>query len=125
MSDQTSKTYDNPLWETVAMAGSFVMLWAWMLARMAAAQKAAQSRVADPSSVYYLSPLWTVVQIAAIAILLVIFVRRLKRARQAMQEMNSSSGRPMFGPGPPTTRSPLPDSHNGGSQFKNGRNKKR
>jgi hypothetical protein len=100
MSDENPKQLDNPLWETVAMAGSFVMLWAWMLARMAATQRAAQSRVADPSTAYFLSPLWTVVQIAAVAILLVILVRRVKRARKAMQELTIGFGPPTFGGGP-------------------------
>ncbi|HEX8550426.1 MAG TPA: hypothetical protein VF681_02605 [Abditibacteriaceae bacterium] len=83
----------NPLWETLAMIGAFALLWVWFLVRQSAIQKAAQQGIA--ASQVHTSPLWTLAQIAAAAILFIVFLRRLQRARAAMRE----AATPRFPPG--------------------------
>src|SRR4051812_17836675 len=74
----------NPWWETAAMIISFGLLWAYLLARQAAMQAAAKSGAASPR--VELSPLWTIAQFAAIAILVAVLIRRMRRASNAMRE---------------------------------------
>ena len=62
----------NPLWETIVLVGSFVLLWAWFIASQSA--RAAQ----EP-----LSPIWQVVLGIALLVLVVITGRRLSRVKRA------------------------------------------
>ena len=66
-----------PRWETWTMALSFVALWAWFLAYQNAA-RAGES----------LSYLWQIPLFVSLALLLWIFVRRLKRALAAIKSVN-------------------------------------
>ena len=59
------------------MIASFALLWAWILARNAAKMQ----RVP-------LWPGWTIVQIAALLILVLIFARRMMRVRVAMRALD-------------------------------------
>jgi hypothetical protein len=76
----------GPWWETAAMIGAFALLWAFLLARNASLQVAAQSGAAAPRP--QLSPLWTIAQYAAIAVLVLVLVRRVKRTRDAMRQVS-------------------------------------
>lgn len=78
-----SKERATPWWETAAMVVSFGLLWAYLIARQVALKAAAQSGAAHPQ--IHLSPLWTVAQVAAIAVLLFVLVRRMQRAATAMR----------------------------------------
>ncbi len=65
-----------PIWETAVMAGSFVLLWAWFLARQAALRA--------PTTTMW--PGWTALQILAIVALVIVMVRRMARVRRALRE---------------------------------------
>lgn len=93
--DQPREPNSMPWWETAAMIASFALLWAYMLARQSALMTAARSGAVSPRP--EMSPLWAVAQAVAIATLLLILVRRMKRARDAMREANQI--RPGFPPG--------------------------
>ncbi len=67
---------EHPLWETIVMALSFVLLWAWFLARQAALRA--------PSTTMW--PGWTALQIAAVVVLVIVMVRRMSRVRRALRE---------------------------------------
>ena len=67
---------EHPLWETVVMALSFVLLWAWFLARQAALRA--------PTTTMW--PGWTALQILAIVALVIVMVRRMARVRRALRE---------------------------------------
>lgn len=67
---------EHPLWETIVMAGSFVLLWAWFLAR--------QVSLRAPGTKMW--PGWTVLQVAAVVVLVVVLVRRMARVRRALRE---------------------------------------
>ena len=62
----------NPLWETIVLFASFVLLWVWFLASQNA--RAAQ----EP-----LSPIWQVVLGAALLVLVVVTARRISRVKRA------------------------------------------
>ena len=64
----------TPIWETVVMCGSFVLLWGWFLA-----QKAAE-HAHKP-----LPMLWNAALLLALATLIVITVRRVKRVQRALR----------------------------------------
>jgi hypothetical protein len=64
----------HPLWETVVMVGSFVLLWVWFLARQAALRNGG-----------VMWPGWTVLQIVALVALVVVTVRRVARVRRALR----------------------------------------
>lgn len=74
--DENKTRRDHPLWETVVMALSFVLLWAWFLARQATLQ--------TPGAKLW--PGWTALQIAAVIVLVVVLVRRMARVRRALRE---------------------------------------
>ena len=76
----------HPLWETLAMIGAFALVWAWFFARQSAIKAAAAQGIG--AAQVSISPLWTLAQIAAVAVLILIFVRRMRRARAAMQELS-------------------------------------
>lgn len=91
----TPEPRSTPWWETAAMIASFVLLWAYMLARQSALMAAARSGAASPR--LEISPLWNVAQYVAIATLVFILMRRVKRARDAVRE--ATQIRPGFPPG--------------------------
>ncbi len=74
--DKNKPKRDHPLWETVVMAGSFVLLWAWFIAR--------QMALRTPGTKMW--PGWTVLQIAAVVVLVIVMVRRMARVRRALRE---------------------------------------
>lgn len=82
---------NHPLWETVVMAASFAMLWAWFLARQSASRTETD-----------LWPGWTALQLIALAALVLVLVRRMIRVRDAMRENSKLPNRPHFPfmPGP-------------------------
>jgi hypothetical protein len=97
---------NHPLWETVVMAASFAMLWAWFLARQSASRTGTD-----------LWPGWTALQLIALAALVVVLVRRMIRVRNAMRENSKLPNHPQFPfmPGPMNGNG-APDngtSHNG------------
>ncbi len=65
----------TPLWETIVMAGSFFLLWAWFGAHQAA-QKAHQNIALG----------WHLVLGASLIALVIIMVRRMKRVKIALDE---------------------------------------
>ncbi len=67
---------NNPFWETIVMAASFAMLWAWFWARHTASR--------TPGATMW--PGWTVLQIIALAALVFVLVRRMIRVRDSMHE---------------------------------------
>ena len=67
---------EHPLWETIVMAVSFALLWAWFLARQSVSSTRNQT----------LWPGWTALQILALLALVFITVRRMKRLREALRE---------------------------------------
>jgi hypothetical protein len=87
----------NPLWETVVLFTSFVLLWAWFLANQAA------RRTPDGE----VSWLWQIVLGVALLVLIVVTVRRVTRVRRAFSgedqeddENQSPTGLPPFPPVP-------------------------
>ena len=64
-----SQANGAPRWETWAMALSFAALWAWFMAYLSA------SRAGESASV-----LWQIPLAVSLAVLIWIFVRRMKRA---------------------------------------------
>ena len=82
---------DYPLWETLVMVASFVMLWAWLIARQSARTSGGQ-----------LWPGWTVLQVMALIALVVITVRRLARVRRSLRgEDNDNDNHPRPSQFPP------------------------
>ena len=65
----------TPWWETAIMAGSFVLIWVWYLARQAAYR--------SPNGSF--SILWQVPLIVALVALIVVTVRRVKRVQRALR----------------------------------------
>jgi len=65
----------GPRWETAVLVVSFLLLWAWLLARGAALKSGA------PMPFW-----WTPVQILALLALVTIFVRRTRRTVRAIRE---------------------------------------
>ena len=74
----------QPLWETAVMAGSFILLWAWFLAR--------QSSLRTPEG--RLWPGWHVALGIALIALIVITVRRVQRLRRALRGEDDDNGMP-------------------------------
>lgn len=74
-----------PLWETLAMAGAFVLLWFWF-----AAHKAAQNSATN------LSPWWTAALLLALGAMAFITMRRARRFKRALEESQQQMRR---GPG--------------------------
>ena len=66
---------DNPLWESIVILVSFGFLWAWILFSKAAHAQGQNLGIG-----------WAIVQIAAVAALLIIFIRRVQRAKKAFNE---------------------------------------
>jgi hypothetical protein len=65
----------TPLWETLAMAGAFVLLWVWF-----ASHRAAQKANAE------LGVEWTVALLTALAVMAFITIRRVGRFKRALLE---------------------------------------
>jgi len=72
----------HPLWETLVMIGSFILLWAWLLQRVS-------TRLPQSASV---GTTWTVIQLLSITALIWVFVRRMSRVRRAMKEVEKTFG---------------------------------
>lgn len=72
-----SQTNGAPRWETWAMALSFAALWAWFMAYLSA------SRTGESPSV-----LWQIPLVVSLAVLIWIFVRRMKRALAGLKEVH-------------------------------------
>lgn len=66
----------HPWWETLILVVSFVLLWLWMLGRYSA-----RLPVSAP-----VGPLWTAIQVAALAALVWVFLRRLNRVKRALKQ---------------------------------------
>lgn len=66
-----------PRWETAVLAASFALVWAWFLARQAAYRGGAE-----------LSVVWNAILLLAVAALVAVLVRRLKRALAALREVH-------------------------------------
>jgi len=62
----------NPVWETVVMFASFVLLWVWFLANQSARQTPGGG----------LSPLWQVGLAVVLLVLVAITVRRMNRVKR-------------------------------------------
>jgi len=67
--------HNHPLWETLVMIGSFLMLWVWFLAHSAAQRTPGK----------YLHPLWQTPLVVAVIVLIVILVRRARRLQRALR----------------------------------------
>lgn len=67
----------TPLWETLAMIGSFALVWAYFLAFQAA-------RAAKTTPHFA----WKIALLVAIGVLIWVFVRRLKRILAALNSQN-------------------------------------
>ncbi|HEX8234620.1 MAG TPA: hypothetical protein VF600_01570 [Abditibacteriaceae bacterium] len=109
-----------PLWETIVMAASFALLWAWFLARQSATRTGTD-----------LWPGWTALQFLALAALVLVLVRRMIRVRDAMRENTKLPnqrqfpfmGGPMNGNGAPHNGAPHNGApHNGAPHNGNGHN---
>jgi cytochrome bd-type quinol oxidase subunit 2 len=66
-----------PKWETAVLFFSFVLIWAWFLAR--------QSALRNEESLHRA---WTAALLLAVVALVVIFVRRTKRTLAALREVH-------------------------------------
>jgi membrane protein YdbS with pleckstrin-like domain len=75
-----------PLWETLAMAASFVLLWAWFIN-----YRAAQNAKVDLASV------WQGALLLALGVMLLITVRRVLRFKHALEQVKQQARR---GPAP-------------------------
>jgi len=64
----------SPLWETLVMAGSFILIWAWFLARQSAQRSGSA-----------LWPGWVVLLWVTVALLAIIMIRRIMRVRRALR----------------------------------------
>lgn len=83
-SAQKPQSNGAPRWETWAMAASFAALWAWFMAYLSA------SRTGDSPST-----LWQIPLAVSLALLIWIFVRRMKRALAGLKEVHPARrGRP-------------------------------
>jgi len=69
----------SPLWETIVMAGSFILIWAWFLSRQSAQRTGST-----------LWPGWTALLWLSVALLAVIMVRRILRVRRALRGEDES-----------------------------------
>ncbi len=83
MKEEPKEKRDHPLWETFVMAASFASLWAWFLAHQASKTTGAK-----------MWPGWLLIQIAAIALLLAILVRRMIRLRRVIEETRKLPNQP-------------------------------
>ena len=72
-----SQANGAPRWETWAMALSFVALWTWFMAYLSASRPGGS-----------LSVLWQVPLVISLAVLIWIFVRRMKRALAGLKEVH-------------------------------------
>ncbi len=72
-----SQANGAPRWETWAMALSFVALWAWFMAYLSASRPGGS-----------LSAWWQVPLAVSLAVLIWIFVRRMKRALAGLKEVH-------------------------------------
>ena len=83
----------TPIWETCVLAGSFVLLWVWFIAYKGA-----------EGSGTALPLWWHFFLLVAVALLVFVMVRRIKRLQQALhaedENGESMSPYPGFG-GPP------------------------
>ena len=83
----------TPLWETLVLIGSFVLLWGWFLAQ----------KSADRANVP-LPMLWHLALVLALAALVVVTVRRVKRLGRALRGEDDEGQippmYPMFGDPP-------------------------
>lgn len=79
---------DNPWWETAILAGSFLVVWAWFLAR----------QIAQRAPGGQLNVIWQVPLIIALAALVVVTVRRLQRVKQAFRDAQQPRPPTLFPP---------------------------
>jgi hypothetical protein len=70
----------NPIWETVVMACSFGLLWAWFWVR--------QNVMRTPGAA--MPNEWNLLLGAALLALVVIMIRRLKRVKRAFEEQEKN-----------------------------------
>ena len=92
----------TPRWETAVMFLSFLALWAWWLARQA------QGRLAGGLTEHPLSLAWNGLLLVSLAVLVVVFVRRMSRVQTALRENLQQARSPL---GVPPDRS-----HSGGNE---------
>lgn len=71
------------MWETLAMIASGLLIWAWFIARE-------RARV-TPNATRWEG--WNYLQYAAVALLLVIFVRRMMRIKRSFDEKRNNPPR--------------------------------
>ena len=76
-----TKTQPNgaPRWETWAMAASFAALWAWFMAYLSAGRTGESPALG-----------WQIPLAISLAVLIWIFVRRMKRALAGLKEVQPS-----------------------------------
>ena len=79
---KTEPTTKTPLWETLAMVGSFVLLWAWFLAH----QSALKANVP-------LALAWNIALGISLLVMIWITVRRMRRFKRALDETAKNSRR--------------------------------
>ena len=107
MLEKASKR-DNPLWETIVMALSFVALWGWFLAR----QAAGRSPGGLPQNPIWIG--WNVLLGLALLALCGVLIRRMSRLKRALRDPKNRPGSgfpPGFPPingGPKTNGGPKP-----------------
>ncbi len=78
----------TPFWETLVIAGSFLLLWAWWLARQAALR-------ANESPSWW----WQAILVLSLLALLFVMVRRMQRVVRALrgqgeEELSPPHGKP-------------------------------
>lgn len=91
----------TPLWETMILVGSFVLLWAWFLA-FKGAERAHQS----------LPLWWHFFLLIAVVLLFFVMRRRVQRLQRAMRGQDEEGNSINMNNGPtgyPTFTSPPPD----------------
>jgi hypothetical protein len=77
-----NESSSTPRWETAVMLGSFLLIWAYFLARHAALKGG------DP-----LHLAWNVALILAVVALVVVFIKRLKRTLDLLRISNPTRRR--------------------------------
>ena len=72
------------LWETLAMIASGILIWAWFIARE-------RARITPNATLW---PGWNYLQYVAVAVLLIIFVRRMIRIKRSFDEQREAMNSP-------------------------------
>jgi hypothetical protein len=72
----------TPRWETGVMVGSFILIWVYFLARQGALKAGSE-----------LSFVWNAALLVAVAALIVVFIRRLKRTLASLRDADPAKRR--------------------------------